>query len=38
MNNSEEPRAGYFFLGVFTIVLVAIVYGVIRYLQHVHLF
>ena len=38
MNNSEEPRAGLFFLGVFTVVLIAIVYGIVRYVQHVHLF
>jgi hypothetical protein len=36
--NSEEPRAGYFYLILFVIVLVAIVFGVIRFLHSVHIF
>ena len=38
MNNSEEPRVGYFFITVFLVVLVGIVYGIVVYMKRVHNF
>ena len=36
--NSEEPQAGYFYMALLVIALIAIVYGIVRFLHGVHIF
>jgi|GEM_PF-3523083 len=36
--DAEEPRAGYFFIGILLVSLVVIVTGLVLYLKHIHQF
>ena len=36
--NAEEPQSGLFFLGVFIVVLLAIIVSIVYFIEHVHQF
>jgi hypothetical protein len=36
--DSEEPQAGYFYIILFVVVLIAIIIAIVRFLQAVHIF
>jgi len=36
--DSEEPRAGYFYIAILIAVIFAFIFGIIRFLESVHVF